>query len=69
MFQLAFRTWPYMRPMLVHIVVVLAFIFSGSAAGLVGFFVGVDLLHNKVLVGEKLQPIQATVLFVGGRRM
>ena len=65
MFELALRTWPYMRPMLIHIVVVLAFIFSGSAAGLVGFFVGVDLLHNKVLVGEKLQPIQATVLFVG----
>ena len=65
MFGLAWRTWPYMRPMLVHIVVVLAFIFSGSAAGLVGFFVGVDLMHNKVLLGEKLQPIQATVLFVG----
>ena len=65
MFELAWRTWPYMRPMLIHIVVVLAFIFSGSAAGLVGFFVGVDLLHNKVLVGEGLQPIQATVLFVG----
>ena len=65
MFELALRTWPYMRPMLIHIVVVLAFIFSGSAAGLVGFFVGVDLLHNKVLVGEKLQPIQAAVLFVG----
>ena len=65
MFALALRTWPYMRPMLIHIVVVLAFIFSGSAAGLVGFFVGVDLMHNKVLLGEKLQPIQATVLFVG----
>ena len=65
MFGLALRTWPYMRPMLVHIVVVLAFIFSGSVAGLVGFFVGVDLMHNKVLLGEKLQPIQATVLFVG----
>ena len=65
MVGLAWRTWPYMRPMLVHIVVVLAFIFSGSVAGLVGFFVGVDLMHNKVLLGEKLQPIQATVLFVG----
>ena len=65
MFELAFRTWPYMRPMLIHIVVVLAFIFSGSAVALVGFFVGVDLMHNKVLVGEGLQPIQATVLFVG----
>lgn len=65
MVELAGRTWPYMRPMLVHIVAVLAFIFSGGIAALVGFFVGVDLLHNKVLVGEKLQPIQATVLFLG----
>ncbi|MCY3621943.1 MAG: ABC transporter ATP-binding protein [Gammaproteobacteria bacterium] len=64
MFGLALRTWPYMRPMLVHIVVVLVFTFSGSVAALVGFFVGVDLMHNKVLLGEGLQPIQATVLFV-----
>jgi len=62
---LAWRTWPFMRPMLVHLVVLLALMFSGSLTGLVGAFVGVDLFTNKVLVGEKLQPIQAKVLFVG----
>ena len=65
MFALALGTWPYMRPMLIHIVAVLVVTFSGSVAALAGFFVGVDLMHNKVLLGEKLQPIQAAVLFVG----
>ncbi len=62
---LAWRTWPYMRPMLGHLIVFLALTFSGGVTGLVGYFVGVDLFTNKVLVGEGLQPIQATVLFVG----
>ena len=65
MFGLALRTWPYMRPMLLHLLVLLAVYFSGAVTGLVGAFVGVDLFTNKVLVGEKLQPIQAEVLFVG----
>ena len=65
MFGLALRTWPYMRPMLLHLLVLLAFYFSGAVTGLVGAVVGVDLFTNKVLVGEKLQPIQAEVLFVG----
>ncbi len=65
MFQLSLGTWPYIRPMLLHLLVIGA---SGSAGLLVGMvtgFVGTDLWTNKVLVGEKLQPIQATVLFVG----
>ena len=33
--------------------------------GLAGAFIGVDLFLNKVLIGEKLQPLQATVLFLG----
>ena len=65
MLHLALRTWPYMRPMLLHLVIVLAAGFSGSLTALVGAFVGADLLYNKALVGDKLQPIQATVLFVG----
>ena len=65
MAELSWRTWPYMRPMLVHLIVLLAFYFSGYLTGLVTAFIGVDLFTNKVLIGEKLQPIQATVLFVG----
>jgi len=65
MLQLAVRTWPYMRPMLKHLLVVLGVGASGALVGFVTGFVGTDLWTNKVMVGEKLQPIQATVLFVG----
>ena len=65
MFQLALKTWPYMRPMLKHLLVILAFAFSGGLIALATGFLGTDLWTNKVLVGEKLQPIQALVLFVG----
>jgi ABC-type multidrug transport system fused ATPase/permease subunit len=65
MFRLSLRTWPYMRPMLKHLVVVLAFALSGGLLGMATGFIGTDLFTNKVLIGEKLQPIQATVLFVG----
>ena len=65
MLSLAWRTWPYTRPMLPHLVVLLVFAFSGGLIALVTGFVGVDLFTNKVLIGEKLQPLQAMVLFVG----
>ena len=65
MFGLALKTWPYMRPLLKHLLVLLAFMFSGGLAALVGVFFGTDLFTNKVLLGEGLQPIQATVLFLG----
>ena len=65
MFQLGLETWPFMRPMLKHLLVLLALVFSGGLTAVVGAFFGTDLLYNKVLIGEKLQPIQAAVLFVG----
>ncbi|MCY3819325.1 MAG: ABC transporter ATP-binding protein [Gammaproteobacteria bacterium] len=65
MFHLGIKTWPFMRPMLKHLLVLLALAFSGGLTGVVGAFVGTDLFYNKVLIGEKLQPIQATVLFLG----
>jgi ABC-type multidrug transport system fused ATPase/permease subunit len=65
MFELALKTWPYMRPLLKHLLVILAFALSGGLVAMVTGFVGTDLWTNKVLVGEKLQPIQAIVLFVG----
>ena len=66
MFSLALRTWPYMKPMLVHLLVIGTLALSGGLTAVVTGFVGVDLMSNKVLVGEKLQPLQATVLFLGG---
>ena len=64
MFGLALKTWPYMRPMLRHLLALLAFGASGLLIALVTGFVGTDLITNKVLLGEKLQPVQALVLFV-----
>ena len=64
MLQLALRTWPYFRPMLKHLVILGAFMLSGIAAGIPAAFVGTDLFYNKVLLGQKLQPLQATVLFL-----
>ena len=64
MFHLGLKTWPFMRPMLKHLLVLLALAFSGGLTALVGTFFGTDLFYNKVLIGEKLQPIQATVLFL-----
>lgn len=66
MFRLALRTWPYMRPMLKHLIVLGAFALSGALVAVVAGFIGTDLFYNKVLIGQKLQPVQATVLFVGG---
>lgn len=65
MFHLGLKTWPFMRPLLKHLLVLLALLFSGGLTVLVGAFFGTDLFYNKVLIGGKLQPIQATVLFLG----
>ena len=60
--HIAWKTIPFMRPMAKHIVFILV----------VGFLIGIiyafaltlatDLFSNKVLVGEKIQPVQALVL-------
>ena len=56
------RTWPFIRPMRWHLITLLA------AGGLSGLFLAVlwvvaaDVFFNKVLVGDKLQPVQAVVL-------
>lgn len=65
MFELALQTWPYMRPMLKHLVVMGVVMLSGGFTGILAGIVGTDLLSNKVLVGAKLQPLQAKVLFLG----
>ena len=63
--KLAWRCWPYYRPQLKHLSlfvgmnILIGLIFLGT------YFVGFDLIDNKVLMGEKLQPVQAKVLFVG----
>ena len=62
--RLALRTWPFIRPMLKHFVTLVV---AGAAAGLITAplaALGIDVLYNKVLVGEKLQPLQAALLFL-----
>lgn len=63
--KLVWRCWPYYRPQLKHL---LTYIGLNSLIGLIliaVYFVGFDLIENKVLLGERLQPMQATVLFLG----
>ena len=63
--ELILRAWPFIRPMLWHIITFLAInavtaVFIVALAAVAG-----DLLMNKVLVGERLQPLQAVLLNVG----
>ncbi len=64
--RLAWKTWPFKRPMLLHLLILIPLTFWALLAAFVGgFLFGVDLFNNKVLVGEKLQPVQAWVLNLG----
>ena len=65
MFRLAWRTWPFMRPLLKHLITLVVLAAAALPAGFLAGFVGVDLLTQKVLIGEKLQPGQATLLLLG----
>lgn len=65
MVRLALRTWPFMRPLLKHLIALVALALAALPAAFVPGFIGVDLLTQKVLIGDKLQPVQATVLFLG----
>ena len=62
--QLALKCWPFIRPLLKHLLILL----GGSAlVSLVLFamgLLGTDLVNNKILVGDKLQPLQAELLYV-----
>ena len=63
--ELTLRAWPFIRPMLKHIIAFLAVnavtgVFIVALAAVAG-----DLLMNKVLVRERLQPLQAVLLNVG----
>ena len=65
LWQLIARAWPFIRPMLRHLIAFMA-ISAVSAIFMVAIWaVAGDLLANKVLVGERLQPLQAVVLGLG----
>ena len=63
--KLVWRCWPYYRPQLKHLITFVAlnlligFVIYGS------LFLANDLIENKILLGERLQPLQAKLLLVG----
>ncbi|NCF44456.1 MAG: ATP-binding cassette domain-containing protein [Proteobacteria bacterium] len=62
---LAWRCWPYYRPQAKHLA---TFVLVNSILGamVLGVAVlGADLVENKVLLGEKLEPLQASLLVLG----
>lgn len=59
------RCWPYYRPMLKHLLTFLVLNVLMAALFMGIYFVGNDLIENKILVGHRLQPMQATILMVG----
>ena len=65
-FKLAWRCWPYYRPQAKHLG---AFVVINSILGalvLVAAIIGSDLVENKIILGEKLEPLQASMLMLDG---
>ena len=62
--QLALKCWPFIRPMLKHVLILLGTTALVSVAVFALGLLGADLFSNKILVGDKLQPLQAQLLFV-----
>ena len=63
-FKLAWRCWPYYRPQAKHLA---TFVLINSVLGafaLGAAFIGTDLIENKIILGEKLEPLQATMLLL-----
>ena len=62
--QLALKCWPFIRPLIKHLLFLLG---ASALVSLVLFalgLLGTDMFNNKILVGDKLQPLQAQLLFV-----
>jgi ABC-type multidrug transport system fused ATPase/permease subunit len=62
--QLVSKTWPFIRPLMKHILALLLVVGLVAAAAAGAWLVAMDVFNNKILVGDKLQPLQATLLFV-----
>ena len=63
-FKLAWRCWPYYRPQAKHLA---TFVLINSVVGAFALgaeFIGTDLIENKIILGEKLEPLQATMLLL-----
>lgn len=63
-FALLYRTWPYLKPQLAHLLVWVAMRLSIEVIWISAMLLTYDLFNNKILVGEKLESTQAAILFV-----
>ena len=63
-FSLYARTWPYMKPQLVHLVFWVVAVLLIEALFVVSMLIGSDLFNNKVIEAEKLEPQQAKMLLL-----
>ena len=67
-FRLALRCWPYYRPMLKHLLTFLVLNVLMAALFMGIYFVGNDLIENKILVGERLRACHARFQIKGRTR-
>ena len=65
--RLLLRTRPYLKSQLRHIVSWVGLVMLMEIIWVFAFLVAFDLLNNKILVGQKLEPAQATLLFLDDR--
>ena len=62
--RLIMRTWPYYRPQLKHLITYASLNALMGTFLLVGALIGNDLINNKVLLGERVQPLQGIFLLL-----
>ncbi|MCY4656725.1 MAG: hypothetical protein OXC80_07900, partial [Gammaproteobacteria bacterium] len=63
-FALLYRTWPYLKPQLVHLLVWVGMRMAIEIIWVSAMLITYDLFNNKILVGEKLESTQAAFLFL-----
>lgn len=65
MLRLSIKAWPFIQPQLVHLVILVLLSGIALGGGFLAGYAGLDLITNKILIGEKLQPLQAKILLLG----
>ncbi len=64
--RLVWRTWPYLRPQLFHLIVWISLPFLTQVLFVSASMVAFDLLYSRIIAGEKLEPPQARLLWLDG---
>ena len=63
-FRLALRCWPYYRAQAKHLATFVLINLILGACVLGAAIIGSDLIENKIIMGEQLEPMQATMLLL-----